>query len=215
MSRTSLVFCAAAAAFVLAGCGGSVPQTAGEGPSASTFKAASPNLIVDGSFEKPTAPSGSYLSFSTGQTFSQWTVTGASGNVAIIGKNFTFYGFKIDPGCGNQALDLTGSSNSKTGVSQQITTVSGTSYLLSFKVGTAYAPGGGLGTSSTVLVYVNGKKLFAATNKRGKGKMKEVWQKFSKAFTAKSDYTTIEFLNGDPSTDTDNGLDCITLEATS
>jgi hypothetical protein len=95
--------------------------------------------------------------------------------------------------------------------SPEIATVANASYTLTFQVGNAYAPSGNIGKSSTILVYIDGHKAYRATNKKGKGVTHEVWQKFSKTFTAKSAKTTIEFLNGDPLSDTDNGLDCVTL----
>lgn len=171
--------------------------------SAGAVKAAFQN----GSFELPVVPSGSYTLFSTGQSFSHWKVTGSSGNVGVVSGSFVFNGYTFPAACGAQWLDLTGSSNSKTGVIQTIQTVSGKTYTIVFEVGNAYASG----TSSTVLVYVNGKKLFSARNSKGKGVKHQVWEQFSTQFTAASLKATIKFLNGDPPSDTDNGLDCITV----
>jgi hypothetical protein len=204
----------------LTGCAGTAAPTLLTGApsagasSAAAGKAPSTALIVDGSFEKPVAPSGSYLTFSTGENFNGWTVSGASGNVAVIGKNFTYEGFTLPAGCGKQFLDLTGSSNSLTGVEQTVATTPNANYILSFKVGNTYKASSDLGTSSTVLVYIDGNKALKATNKKGKGKTRLVWKAFSKTFTAKSAQTTINFVNGDPSTDTANGLDCITMVPT-
>jgi hypothetical protein len=207
---------AVAAAMVLAACApalnGSLPagptnpatsETAGRRPSA--------NLVSNGSFEKPTVPSGSYTDFSKGQKFSGWAVVGASGDVSIVSDTFVYGGFTFPAGCGHQFLDLTGTSQSATGVEQRITTVPGSTYQLSFEVGNVYAPSGNLGNSSTVLVYVNGKKILKATNKKGKGLTHLVWEQFSAAFVAKGNAARIKFINGDPSTDTANGLDCISV----
>jgi hypothetical protein len=65
--------------------------------------------------------------------------------------------------------------------------------------------------TSTVFVYVNGKKIYKAKNKKGKGLTREVWKQFSTTFLAKSTAAKIKFINGDPATDTDNGLDCVSV----
>jgi hypothetical protein len=104
-------------------------------------------------------------------------------------------------------------SDTATGVQQSIKTISGSKYGLSFKVGNADAPSGNIGTSSTVNALLNGKKYFHATNTKGKGKTHQVWESFSTTFTAKSQKTTLAFVNGDPTSDTDNGLDCVRVVA--
>ena len=167
----------------------------------------------NGSFETPVVPSGSYQEFATGQHFAHWAVTGKSGNVAVIGKGFTYDGYALPAKCGNQFLDLTGSSNSKTGVVQSVPTLSGKTYTIAFQVGNVVG-GGNLGTSSTVLVYVNGKKIYTAKNTKGKGLKHIVWEAFSTQFAAQADRTAIKFLNGDPPSDTANGLDCISITQT-
>ncbi len=166
-------------------------------------------ILQNGSFETPVVPSGSYTSYNTGQSFSHWKVTGAAGNVSIVSGSFVYGGYNFPAECGKQWLDLTGTSQSKTGVIQTVQTISGKTYTIAFDVGNAYEPSGNIGTSSTVLVYVNGKKIFSAKNANGKGVKHQVWQKFSTQFTAQSTKASIKFLNGDPPTDTDNGLDCV------
>jgi hypothetical protein len=169
------------------------------------------NLVKDPSFEKPVTAPGGFLVFSTGQTFSKWTVVGASGSIGIVSGTFTQNGYTFPAGCGHQWLDLTGLSQSATGLAQTIATVSGHSYTLKFSVGNVSNPGGIFGTTSTVKVSINGAAFLTATNSQGHGQTKQVWKAFQKAFTAHSTSTTITFLNGDPSTDTNNGLDCISL----
>jgi fatty acid-binding protein DegV len=78
-------------------------------------------------------------------------------------------------------------------------------------VGNVYDPQGIFGVSSTVIVRVNGKQVYKATNSRGKGKATQVWEKFVTTITATSSKTTIAFINDDPSNDTENGLDAITV----
>ncbi len=178
------------------------------------FASFSTNLIKNGGFEKPVVPIGSYEGFSTGQSFKHWTVTGATGNVAVVSNTFTQNGFTFPAQSGKQWLDLTGVSNTATGVTQTIPTTSGSSYTITFWVGNVYDPGGIFGTTSTVDVLVNGTQIAADTNSQNGGTM-QVWQKFKAHFTATSSSSSITFLNGDPSNDTNNGLDSVSITQTS
>ncbi len=167
-------------------------------------------LISNGSFETPVVPSASFQGFGTGSSFGGWTVVGASGNVAVVSGSFTQNGFNFPAQSGAQWLDLTGTSNTATGVQQTIATVIGSTYSLSFWVGNIVDPNGIFGTTSTVAVLVNGTALASATN-TGAGSPTQAWQQFTRSFTATSTLTTLTFLNGDPSNDTSNGLDNIVL----
>ncbi len=169
------------------------------------------NLVKNGSFETPIVPVGSYQTFAKGQGFSGWEVVGAAGNAAIVSGKFTADGFTFPAEAGKQWLDLTGVSNTRTGVAQTIATTPGTAYTLTFWVGNVYDPNGIWGVKSTVIVKVNGEQVFKATNSRGKGKKTQVWEKFVTTITATSSKTTISFINGDPPNDNSNGLDAITV----
>ncbi|MGO9684653.1 MAG: DUF642 domain-containing protein [Beijerinckiaceae bacterium] len=182
--------------------------------------AAAANLIVDGSFEDPTVPSGSYTLFSTGETFgtgNPWSVVGPSGgDVGIVYTNFVQNGISFPAEGGNQWIDLTGVTNSPAeGVQQTVATNSGQQYTLSFYVGNVYNVGGIFGTTSTVDVDLNGTQVLAAENSCTSCTSTLTWELFTYTFTATSASTTIAFLNGDPSNDTSNGLDNISLTATS
>jgi len=170
------------------------------------------NLIVDGGFESPVVPSASYTLFDLGQEFSKWEVVGKQGNVAIVSGSFTQNGFIFLAHSGKQWLDLTGTSNTPTGVEQKVLTSPGRVYQLKFWVGNVYDPGGIFGTSSRVHVYVDGLLLTTALNTAGKGTDTQVWRGFAVKFTAKTSETTITFINGDPADDTSNGLDDVSLE---
>lgn len=189
----------AVAALVLA-CG-----TLGDAGEAS----ATANLVQNGGFETPNVGTG-YTLFNAGSSFTGWNVVG-SGNVAVVSGKFAQNGFTFPAKSGAQWLDLTGVSNSAAGVSQTVATKSGKTYTLKFSVGNVYNPTGIFGVKSTVEVLVNGTKVFAAVNSKGKGKTKQVWKTFSLKVTAVSSSTSIEFLNGDPSNDTNNGLDAVSL----
>jgi hypothetical protein len=171
---------------------------------------ATTNLIHNGGFEKPVVPAGSFQAFSTGQTFKHWTVMGASGNVAIVSGTFTQNGFSFPAKSGKQWLDLTGTSNTPTGVSQAVATTPNATYTLRFSVGNVYDPTGIFGTTSTVNVFVNGTHKLTATNALH-ATPTQAWQSFTLHFTTTSATTTIAFVNGDPPNDTNNGLDAISL----
>jgi Protein of unknown function (DUF642) len=168
------------------------------------------NLIINGGFEQPNVGS-DYKLFSTGQHFDGWTVVGATGNVAPISGAYTQNGFTFDSQSGKQWLDLTGLSNTATGVNQTVATTQGARYNLTFWVGNVVDPGGIFGTSSTVEVYVDGRRLETAVNAKGAGSKVQVWQEFNATFAAESARTSMEFINGDPSSDNSDGLDSVSL----
>jgi len=169
------------------------------------------NLIKNRSFERPVVPSGGFRLFSTGKTFSHWKVVGDSGNVAVVSGMYTEQRFRFPAKAGAQFLDLTGASNTATGVAQTVATTPGAAYFLTFYVGNIYDPHGVDGVTSTVNVWVDGQQVYRATNSRGKAKTSLTWQKFTTTIVAASSTTTIAFINGDPPSDNVNGLDAITL----
>jgi len=170
------------------------------------------NLIKNGSFEKPVAPYRGYRLFSTGKMFSNWQVVGDPGSVVVVNGTYTESPvFSFPAQAGSQFLDLTGNSNTATGVTQTVATTPGTSYTLTFYVGNMYDPHGVDGVSSTVNVWVDGQQVYQATNSRGKVRTSLTWQKFTTTIVAASSETTIAFINGDPPSDNINGLDAIML----
>jgi hypothetical protein len=175
-----------------------------------TLPAAAANLIKDGGFEQPPTASGGYTLYQTGDTFSHWDVVGASGNVATVSTSFAQNGFSFPAKSGQAWLDLTGVSSTATGVAQTVKTTVGASYTLTFWVGNVYDPGGIFGTTSTVDAYAGSTLLIAATN-ADKATTVQKWKKFSTTFTATAARTTVSFINADPSSDTNCGLDAISL----
>jgi hypothetical protein len=168
------------------------------------------NLVKDGGFETPATPPGSYTLYDLGDKIGPWTVVGANGNVNTISTTFTQNGYTFGAKRGEASMDLTGTSNTATGVAQQVKTAAGVKYTLTFWVGNVYDPNGIFGVSSTVNVYSGSTLLISAKNTKGKGKTSQIWQKFSTTFVA-SGPTMLSFVNGDPSDDTLCGLDQITL----
>jgi hypothetical protein len=172
---------------------------------------AATKLVKNGGFEKPTV-GGTFLVFATGQSFSGWTVVGASGDVGIVAGTFSQNGYTFPAKAGKQWLDLTGLDQAATGVEQTVKNLApGSPYTLSFAVGNVSNPGGIFGTTSTVDVLVDGTPLMTAVNTKGAGTTTQVWKKFTKTFLAPATTATITFINGDPPTDTNNGLDAVAL----
>jgi hypothetical protein len=197
--------CAALAIGMLtAGCGTASATT-------TTTTTTTTNLIKNGSFETPVVPAGNFELFSTGKTFTGWRVVGAKGNVAPISGKYQGDGITFNAETGAQWLDLTGLSNTATGVAQTVATKPGAKYHLTFWVGNVYDPGRIFGVSSTVKVYVNGVRKLIATNSLHPGNHKQAWKEFALTIKATSSRTTISFINGDPRTDDSNGLDGVRL----
>ena len=177
------------------------------------------NLITNGSFESPTVPLAGYTDYASGSTtIPNWTVVGAAGGVSIVSGTDSLNGVTFPAQDGVQYLDLTGDgTNSVEGVQQTITTTPGTNYTIAFWVGNVDNPGEGDGTTSTVNVNLgglNGTLLFSATNSMTNSTT-QTWQLFTTSFTASASTTTIDFLNGDPGSDNTNGLDNVSVNATS
>jgi hypothetical protein len=179
---------------------------------ASALAAQGANLIKNGSFERPIVAAGGLTCFSTGHTFANWTVVGATGNVCLLSTTYAGNGFTVPAEAGAQSIDLTGyGSNLATGVSQTVATTPGAAYQLTFWVGNVVNTGGPDGLTSTVNVLVNGVQVYTATNSLGAGSTSAVWQKFTATITSLTPQTSIAFMNGDPAGDNYNGLDGITL----
>lgn len=168
-----------------------------------------PNLAANGSFEEPVVGAGQFEARSTGESIAGWRVVGARGTVGVVSTAFVQNGLHFDAKDGNQWLDLTGSSNTATGVAQTFQTEPGHEYRLSFAVGNVVDPGGLFGLVSAVDVFVNGRQVLVATNAAvGKG---QVWKTFAMPVRPRSSSTTVAFLNGDPNSDNSNGLDAVEL----
>jgi hypothetical protein len=179
-------------------------------PGGSTSSGSGPNLIQDGGFELPKVGVGTYDLFSAGQSFSAWTVVG-KGDVAPISGKYVSEDLTFPAQSGDQWLDLTGLTNSQEGVQQTIHTAAGTTYTLRFAVGNQDDPHGIYGVESTVDVFIDGRPFLVATNHIDNGSKVQVWEFFSRQFTAASDKTTLRFMNGDGPNDNTNGLDTVSV----
>ena len=174
---------------------------------------ASANLIVNGGFEAALVPTGGFQTFSVGSSFGGWNVVGAAGNVGPISGAYTLSGLSFPAQEGGQFVDLTGLSNTATGIEQAVTTSAGIVYDLSFWVGNMVNPGGLFGSTSTVELFVEGVSRGTFTNANGTGTGRLDWQSYAISFVALDASTSIRFLNRDGSTDNANGLDNVMLVA--
>ena len=171
------------------------------------------NIILNGSFETPTVPTGNFMNFPVGSASLQdWSVFGPSGTVvSIVSGAFSQNGVSFPAEDGNQWLDLTGdNSNSTEGVSQTAATTVGDQYQLSYWIGNT--TGGGIfGTTSTVKVTLNGTPAFSDTNSNVSPTTLN-WEQFTHTFVATGTSTTLGFQNGDPAGDNSNGLDVVLID---
>jgi hapalindole biogenesis HpiC1 cyclase-like protein len=172
--------------------------------------AGGPSLLTNGSFEQPLVPVGSYTTYANGQTFSGWTVVGATGNVAPLSTSFVS-GPAFTAEDGQQSIDMTGTTDgTATGIQQVVTTTAGHTYCLSFWVGNVYTPGGPYGVDSTINVLVDGQMVAVVTN-ADQAETELSWQPFTSTVVAAGASTTIAFINGDPPGDGSNFLDNVSL----
>ena len=170
------------------------------------------NLLTDGSFESPTVTPGAFMNFATGATFGGWTVVGPQ--ASIVSGSFAQNGISFPAEDGVQWVDLTGDgSNVSEGVQQNVATIPGHTYLLSFWVGNVNNVGGIFGTTSTVDLMVNGGSHGAFTNSCATCTTTLAWEQFTTSFVATGATTMVTFLNGDGPSDNSNGLDNVVLTA--
>jgi uncharacterized protein DUF642/PEP-CTERM motif-containing protein len=173
------------------------------------------NLVSNGSFESPAVPIGGFTNFASGSVaIPGWTVGGAAGGVSIVNGAFTQGCCTFAAQDGSQWLDLTGAGvNAVEGVKQDVSTIPGMRYVLSFWVGNVFDANGIFGTTSSVNVRTLGvgATSFGVFTNASTTPGVQVWQHFTVTFTAVSSTTTLDFVNADPSGDNSNGLDGVSL----
>lgn len=91
--------------------------------------------VMNGGFELPAAPVAGYTEHRGGSSFTGWNVVG--NDVDLVNSSYTEGALTFNANSGGQSLDLTGGGNSgfTNGVTQNVTTVVGQLYSLSFYVG--------------------------------------------------------------------------------
>ncbi len=167
------------------------------------------SLIVNGSFEDPVVPDGSYTNFLAGSTaITGWQVVGIDS--AVTSGTFTQNGVVFNAQSGKQWLDLAGvTSNSKlSGVTQSVGTLVGATYELTFYVGSAndntfFFP-------TTVDLSIDGGARASYTNPTAPRNSLD-WKQFTFDFTASKTLTNITFFNGSEPNNFLSGLDNVAL----
>lgn len=163
---------------------------------AGTAVAAPINLVNNGGFESAAISAGSWQVFSS--SYGGWTATpdieirNNAVGAAYEGKNFA-------------ELDTTGNSK----ISQQLATVAGATYALSF----AYAPRAGVGSdSNTIEVYWDNQLLQAVTG-NGIGASGNVWQLYNYNVKATGASSMLSFAAAGKSDSLGGSLDAVSVTA--
>lgn len=140
--------------------------------------AADANLIINGSFEMPDVTRGTFLIFSSG--IPGWTTSFGSG-IEIQDHRAG------SPFAGDQHVELDSSANS--GMLQQIPTVGGRTYTLSF----AYSPRPGVASDSNIIEVFFDNVLLTTITASGIGLSDTSWSVFTFNVTATGSLSPLEF----------------------
>ncbi len=166
------------------------------------------SLIDNGSFEVPPVPAGQYINFAAGSTaITGWTVVGVDSSVVnAVMQNGIMFQAQDE----NQWIDLAGiNSNSMfSGVTQDVATIIGGVYELSFYVGSA--TDNFFFFASTVDLSIDGGARVGYTNPTTPTNMLD-WKLFAVEFTATSTTTNLTFFNGSAPNNYLSGLDHVSL----
>lgn len=166
------------------------------------------SVVVNGSFEDPLVPAGSFTNFAGGSTaITGWTVVGVDS--AITSGTFTQSGITFQAADGAQWLDLAGvtSNNPSSGVRQDIPTTPGADYEVNFSVGSAAA---GPFAAATVDLTIGGGPRVSYFNPTAPATMLD-WKSFSVLFTATGATTSLTFQNGSAPDNFLSGLDGVSV----
>jgi Protein of unknown function (DUF642) len=164
---------------------------------------------MNGSFENPSIPAGTYVNYAAGSTdITGWTVVGLHNSLVettVVDRGITF-----NAQSGNQWLDLTGPGPNlaANGISQDIITILGQTYEISFYVGSATDDT--FYFASTIDLSVNGGPRTGFTNNTAPTDHVD-WKLFSSTFTASGNTTNITFYHGGTSGNHIAGLDNVSI----
>ena len=180
--------------------------------------ASAAHTIVNGSFESTPTPVNGFTVFGNGANIGGWIVTGDTSNAVLsIDTGYQEAGVAFPAQDGRVHLDLTGAGNTgANGVYQDVATVSGRTYEVTFWLGNATGDGTGnsgayvLSSSLNLAItgagatnYVNGTVTAGTVN----------WGQYTRRFTATGATTRLQFTNTTPVGDNFTGLDNVSLAA--
>jgi hypothetical protein len=166
--------------------------------------------VNNGSFETPPVGTGSFSNHLGGSTaITGWTVLGSV--VTLINESYVESSITFNAQDGTQWLDLSGpgSNLASNGVTQDVATMIGQPYRISFYVGSATNNVNIF--ASTVDLSIAGGPRVSFTNPTAPRNSMD-WQLFSVDFVATSDLTNISFFHGSGLGNNLSGLDNVTLE---
>lgn len=167
--------------------------------------------IINGSFETPLVPVGGFTNFGAGSTaITGWTVVGV--DTAIVSGSFQQSGVTFNAQHGAQWADLAGitSNSQSSGVSQNVATIIGATYSLSFWVGSTKDLVNGFFFPSTIDVSIDGGARQSYFNPATPS-TSLVWQQFTHTFVAANASTNIRLLNGGASNNFNSAVDNVSL----
>ena len=169
--------------------------------------------VLNGGFETPVVPVGSFAHVLGGQTVGAWTVVGTAVLLLQTGYAEPENGISsFAAQAGLNSVDLTGYGNEgfTSGVEQTVQTTAGQAYHLSFFVGRASSASPLYSAPATVDLSINGGARVGYTNAAVTPGTTN-WKKFTTSFVATGSSTKITFLNGTPAPITEAGLDSVVL----
>lgn len=172
---------------------------------------AAANLIVNGSFETPLVPVGSFTNYPGGSTaITGWTVVGVDS--AVTSGTFTQSGITFQAQDGAQWIDMAGvtSNAPSSGVTQTFQTTPGVVYEVAFYVGSARD--GRFFDAATVDLSINGGPRVSYFNPATPSTMLD-WAPFSTTFVAIGASSTITFQNGSAANNFLGALDNVSVVA--
>ena len=173
--------------------------------------ALSANLIVNGGFEDPAIPAGTFAALGGGGSIPGWDILGV--DTALVNSSYAEANITFQARSGQAFMDLSGVGNSgpTSGIAQDVATLVGQIYTLSFWVGNADGSGNAnYLLPSTVNLSIDGGGLVSFTNGATTTGLNN-WRRFSATFTATGTTTNIAFLNGTDLGDSQTGLDDVSL----
>jgi len=173
------------------------------------------NLIVNGSFETPVVTAGGTAIYGAGSTaITGWTVAGVGADsVALVSTSFAQSGVTFNAQNGQQWIDLAGnaSNSQSSGVTQNIATVLGGQYTISFYVGSADDNVNNFFFPSTIDLSINGGTRTHFTNPNAPSNHLD-WMQFVVPFVATGSSTNLTFYNGGASNNFLSAFDNVVVE---
>ena len=161
------------------------------------------NLIKNGGFENPPVQAGSYSAFVTGQKIGEWsTITDSSVTPCpqlLVSTSYQQDGIAFIAHSGRQWLNLGGLSaacynNASQGIQQIVATNPGTTYRLTFWIGSVYDPKTIFTEMPRLYAFQNGNMLYSGVV-YGRPGANQAWQQYTSTFTAASERTVISFMS--------------------